>query len=423
MRRAAAERPATVPPRLEPGAEGVVLVGEPRSTPAGLRTSARCRRRTRSATGSTTCRRPRPARRARRAAQALLAQPSRPRLVLGQGPRAARRLASAPLDRRARLARRHRPRRRAGAACSRSRACWASGSTPSRSGTATRPTERAVRCSPRSRTPSATTTTTSARRRRPVRLEREDRRPKVFYVSPFIGMQDGRYEFRVSEPGEKLRVAIYDYVSGPLTLIACHRSGRNSLSPIESLFRTMLRLGPMSARAWILIHLQAIQNREQGHPLHPQAVPSRRGDHAVSDPGTKCIAEFALLAASRPESSRSSAATAARACSRGTSPAGAASVGREDPHRGSTRCDRRRSWCCRRLHGRRLGHTRPRRGARHRTRITSLTTTTLCSRCAPPSPDCFTDSATTLLRAASKQHRRPLRPRQRLLLRCGSTTR
>ena len=82
-------------------------------------------------------------------------------------------------------------------------------------------------CSPRFRTPSASTTTTccttTASRSNGTR---KTVRPKVFHVSPFIGMQDGRYEFRVSEPGDKLRVAIYDYIAGPLTLDRRDRSRR-----------------------------------------------------------------------------------------------------------------------------------------------------------------------------------------------------
>lgn len=97
-------------------------------------------------------------------------------------------------------------------------------------------------------------------------------RPKVFHVSPFIGMQDGRYEFRVSEPGKKLRVAIYDYISGPLTLIASIDVDEQPLTD-ESLFRTMLRLGPMSARAWILIHLQAIRIVSKGIRYIPKPSP------------------------------------------------------------------------------------------------------------------------------------------------------
>ena len=31
---------------------------------------------------------------------------------------------------------------------------------------------------------------------------------------------DARYEFRLTEPGEKLHVGIYDYVEGPLLLVA-----------------------------------------------------------------------------------------------------------------------------------------------------------------------------------------------------------
>lgn len=80
---------------------------------------------------------------------------------------------------------------------------------------------------------------------------------KVFHVSPFIEM-DARYEFHFTVPGEKLAVSIYDYVKGPLLLVASIGLTRHELTDRE-LRRTVLRLGPMSARAWLLIHFQALR--------------------------------------------------------------------------------------------------------------------------------------------------------------------
>lgn len=80
---------------------------------------------------------------------------------------------------------------------------------------------------------------------------------KAFHVSPFIEM-DARYKFRFSEPQEALSAAIYDYVKGPLLLVASLSLRQRELSD-RALLRTVLRYGPMSARAWVLIHFQALR--------------------------------------------------------------------------------------------------------------------------------------------------------------------
>jgi uncharacterized protein len=80
---------------------------------------------------------------------------------------------------------------------------------------------------------------------------------KVFHVSPFIEM-DAHYRFHVSEPAERLSVSIFDYVKGPLLLVAAVSLGSRPLTD-GSLMRTFLRYGPMSARAWLLIHFQALR--------------------------------------------------------------------------------------------------------------------------------------------------------------------
>lgn len=80
---------------------------------------------------------------------------------------------------------------------------------------------------------------------------------KMFHVSPFIEM-DARYEFRFSEPGERLSVAIFDYVSGPLLLVAALSLKPRPLTD-TTLLKAVARYGPMSARAWVLIHYQAIK--------------------------------------------------------------------------------------------------------------------------------------------------------------------
>jgi DUF1365 family protein len=86
--------------------------------------------------------------------------------------------------------------------------------------------------------------------------EKSEKR-KVFHVSPFIEM-DARYEFRLSEPAEKLSVGIYDYVKGPLLLVASVSLEARELTD-KTLARAVLRYGPMPLRAWLLIHFQALR--------------------------------------------------------------------------------------------------------------------------------------------------------------------
>lgn len=96
---------------------------------------------------------------------------------------------------------------------------------------------------------------------------------KVFHVSPFIEM-DAKYEFHFTEPAEKLAISIYDHVKGPLLLVASVDLKREPLTD-RSIFRTFLRYGPMSLRAWLLIHFQAIKIfakrvRYVPHPKPPE---------------------------------------------------------------------------------------------------------------------------------------------------------
>jgi uncharacterized protein len=92
-----------------------------------------------------------------------------------------------------------------------------------------------------------------------------DSRPtavKVFSVSPFIGM-DARYEFAFSEPGDDVSVTLRDFVAGPLLLTANLQLKAQPLTD-ETLARVVRRYGPMSARAWVLIHLQALRIVSKG---------------------------------------------------------------------------------------------------------------------------------------------------------------
>jgi DUF1365 family protein len=90
---------------------------------------------------------------------------------------------------------------------------------------------------------------------------------KVFSVSPFIIM-DARYEFVFSEPAEKLSVTLRDYVAGPLLLTASLQLEAEPLTD-KNLTRVVRRYGPISARAWVLIHMQALRILGKGIPYVP----------------------------------------------------------------------------------------------------------------------------------------------------------
>jgi len=85
---------------------------------------------------------------------------------------------------------------------------------------------------------------------------------KVFHVSPFIPM-DARYEFEFSEPDERLSLRLRDVVEGELLLVAGIALERRPLRSPQ-LLATVLRHGPMSSRAWVLIRWQAIKLLRRG---------------------------------------------------------------------------------------------------------------------------------------------------------------
>jgi uncharacterized protein len=93
---------------------------------------------------------------------------------------------------------------------------------------------------------------------------------KVFSVSPFIVM-DARYQFAFSEPGDTLSVTLSDFVEGPLLLTANVQLTSQPLTD-RNLGHVVRRYGPMSARAWVLIHLQALKIVGKGIRYVPPAA-------------------------------------------------------------------------------------------------------------------------------------------------------
>jgi uncharacterized protein len=95
---------------------------------------------------------------------------------------------------------------------------------------------------------------------------------KAFYVSPFVQREDVMYGFAFSEPGDQLAVTIRDIVSGEhmLTTSLSLRAGELTDA---ALLRTVLRYGPVSIVALLLIHWQALKLAFKRVPFFPHTPP------------------------------------------------------------------------------------------------------------------------------------------------------
>ncbi len=104
-----------------------------------------------------------------------------------------------------------------------------------------------------------------------------DMRPehtKAFFVSPFIQLENVRYRFAVSEPGDDLSVALQDYVDGSLLLTTTLALEAQPLTD-EALYRVVWRMGPISARALVLIHWQALKLVAKRVGIYPHTEPPK----------------------------------------------------------------------------------------------------------------------------------------------------
>lgn len=107
---------------------------------------------------------------------------------------------------------------------------------------------------------------------------------KMFHVSPFVEM-DARYEFTLTEPGDSLAVTIHDYVEGPLLLVAGIELAAIELTD-RTLWRTVLRHGPISLVAWLRIHWQALKIVSKGIGyIPPTPPPTEETSLWAQDPG------------------------------------------------------------------------------------------------------------------------------------------
>jgi DUF1365 family protein len=69
-------------------------------------------------------------------------------------------------------------------------------------------------------------------------------------------------------------VGIYDYVEGPLLLVAGLDLVAQELTD-EAITSAVRRFGPMSLRAWVLIHMQALRIVSKGIRYIPPSPPPK----------------------------------------------------------------------------------------------------------------------------------------------------
>jgi len=100
-------------------------------------------------------------------------------------------------------------------------------------------------------------------------------RDKLFYVSPFIGMQ-ARYAFKVHEPETRLAIAITETGPEGAIMVATHRGERRALSDAV-LLRAFLAFPFLSFKVFGGIHWEALKLWSKGAQLHPRPQPPSAG--------------------------------------------------------------------------------------------------------------------------------------------------
>jgi hypothetical protein len=96
----------------------------------------------------------------------------------------------------------------------------------------------------------------------PIRASRQ----KCFHVSPFLGMQ-GRYDFRIAEPGEQLSVHIRETRDGKPVLFASQWGDAQPLDD-RHLLRALIRTPLGALQAFAAIHWQALRLWLRGAKFH-----------------------------------------------------------------------------------------------------------------------------------------------------------
>jgi hypothetical protein len=92
---------------------------------------------------------------------------------------------------------------------------------------------------------------------------------KQFYVSPFIEMEM-RYHFRISPPGEHMRVRILETDEGGPVLAAAFSGRRHALTS-RSLLGAFLKIPLFTLKVVAAIHWEALRIWAKGVPLVPRS--------------------------------------------------------------------------------------------------------------------------------------------------------
>lgn len=96
---------------------------------------------------------------------------------------------------------------------------------------------------------------------------------KAFHVSPFIGM-DGTYDWRVTEPGDRLLVHIDETGAGGEHVFDATLSLRRRPLTRSELSRALARFPAASLRVVALIYWNALRLKLRGAPYHRHPDPS-----------------------------------------------------------------------------------------------------------------------------------------------------
>ena len=94
---------------------------------------------------------------------------------------------------------------------------------------------------------------------------------KVFYVSPFMQIDEVAYSFTFSEPADRIAVKIVDLIDSRPVLSASIALAVADLTD-PALLGTVLRHGPISAVALIRIHWQALKLLLKRVPFHARVA-------------------------------------------------------------------------------------------------------------------------------------------------------
>jgi hypothetical protein len=109
---------------------------------------------------------------------------------------------------------------------------------------------------------------------------------KLFYVSPFVEMAT-RYRFRISPPGEEVRLRILEVdAEGPL--LAATFSGRRRALTTRTLLRAFVTLPLLTLKIIGAIHWEALRLWLRGMRLVPRMVP--RADSATAKANNTSLA-------------------------------------------------------------------------------------------------------------------------------------